>query len=59
VAFKEFCLGLRDPSNDDEWNNYLEDLQACKYERWVEYGQIAYDRQKAQTQAIRDYLAKQ
>jgi len=58
TAFKEFCLGRRDPNNDDAWNAYLADLKKLKYERWAELGQISYDRQKAELEAIRAQMGK-
>jgi len=52
-AKAEFAMGRRDPSNDAEWNAYLKDLQALKYERWAELAQASYDRQKAQLEEIK------
>ena len=59
TAFKEFSLGLRDPNNDEEWNLYLEDLKALKYETHIEIAQASFDRQKAAAEALREQLAKQ
>ncbi len=57
-AFKEFCLGIRDPKSDTDWNDYLKELKDLKFERWAEIGQASYDRQKAETEAIRAMLEK-
>jgi len=53
TSFKEFCLGRRDPNSDADWQSYLNDLRALKFERWAELGQASYDRQKAELDAIR------
>jgi len=55
TALSEFCLDIRDPSDDAQWQAYLGDLKLLKYERWAELGQASYDRQKAELDA---YLAK-
>ena len=49
-AKSEFCMGQRDPNDDAQWNDYLSELAALKFERWTEIGQASYDRMKAQTQ---------
>ncbi len=54
MAKKEFILGRRDPNSDADWNAYLDDLKALKFERWAEIAQASYDRQKAE---MEEYLA--
>ena len=58
TAFKEFCLGRQDPGNDADWNAYLADLDKLEFERWAELGQISYERQKAELDAIRAQMGK-
>jgi len=58
TAFKEFSLGRRDPYSDDDWQAYLNDLKALKFERWAEIAQASYDRQKADLDAIRERMEK-
>ncbi len=58
TGFKEFCLGIRDPKDDAAWNEYLGELKALKFERWAEFGQASYDRQRAEYDAIRAMLGK-
>ncbi len=53
TAMSEFCLGIRDPYNDADWQAYLDALDKLHFERWAELGQASYDRQKAELDAIR------
>ena len=39
-----FCTGETDPNNDADWNEYLNGLDALKYDRWIELAQIGYNR---------------
>ena len=43
-AFARFVTGDLDISSDDDWNNYLAQLEALKLSRFVEILQIAYTR---------------
>ncbi len=43
-ARDEFCAGIRDPENDADWEQYLNDLESLHYSRWIEIAQTAYDR---------------
>ena len=58
LAMSEFCTGVRDPNDDAEWQAYLDDLAALKFERWAELAQASYDRQKAELDAIRERMEK-
>ncbi len=58
TARSEFCLGRRDPNSDADWQTYLDELKALKYERWAELGQASYDRQKAEADALRAKMGK-
>ena len=40
----QFCTGVMDPSSDADWNEYLQGLDQLKYDRWIELGQMGYDR---------------
>ena len=40
----EFCTGVLDPNSDADWQNYLDGLDALKYDRWIELAQIGYNR---------------
>ena len=42
----EFVIGSQgaDPSNDDQWNKYLETLKSLKVETWQQLAQTAYNR---------------
>ena len=43
----EFCNGLKDPSNDAEWQNYCDTLLGLGYqESWIDVAQSCYDRTK-------------
>ncbi len=52
-AKSEFIIGVRDPKDDAQWQAYLDDLKALKYERWAELAQASYDRQMAEVEAIK------
>ena len=39
-----FCTGEMDPNNDADWQDYLNGLDALKYDRWIELAQIGYNR---------------
>ncbi len=54
----QFALGRIDPNDDAEWQKYLDDLAALKFERWAELAQASYDRQKAELDAIRERMEK-
>jgi len=46
-ARANFCTGVADPSNDDDWNQYIEDLYGMGYqESWIDVAQACYDRSK-------------
>jgi hypothetical protein len=40
------------------WNAYLGELDKLKFERWAQLAQISYERQKAETDAIRAQMGK-
>ena len=40
----QFCTGVMDPNSDEDWQNYLDGLQALHYDRWIELAQIGYNR---------------
>ena len=42
--FGLFLSGKLDPENDDDWNKYVNDMEACGMSRLVEIYQNAYDR---------------
>ncbi len=58
AAKTEFCMGRRDPNSDADWQAYLDELKALKFERWAEIGQASFDRQKAETEALLATLEK-
>ena len=43
-SFARFVTGDLDINSDDDWNNYLAQLDALKVARFVEILQVAYDR---------------
>ena len=44
TAFAEFCNGVRDPGNDEDWNKYLADLDGLGYhEVWLPVAQESWD----------------
>ncbi len=44
-AKNEFCMGMRDPNSDNDWNQYLADLESFNMnESWGEFGQNVFDR---------------
>ena len=46
-AKAEFCVGARDPYNDDEWAAYLKDLENLHIQEvWVDLAQEDYDERK-------------
>ena len=55
-ARNQFCMGIRDPYSDDDWNAYLKELEALNFDLWEELAQASFDRQKAELEA---YLAVQ
>jgi len=55
-ARNQFCMGIRDPYSDADWNAYLKELEALNFDLWEELAQASYDRQKAELEA---YLAAQ
>jgi len=57
TALCEFSLGIRDPYSDKDWQTYLDALDKLHFERWAEFGQASYDRQKAELDAIREKMA--
>ena len=40
----QFCTGVLDPRDDAQWQAYLDNLKALRYDEWVEIAQTAYDR---------------
>jgi len=53
-AKNEFIMGMRDPSSDADWNQYINDLISLNHDEcWEELGQASYDRQVAEIEAIR------
>ncbi len=58
TACKEFAMGIKDPNNDADWQEYLDELKALKFERWAEIAQASYDRQQAELEEIRARLEK-
>ena len=40
-----FMSGTLDPSKDADWNEYLANLKALKYDRWIELAQNMWDRE--------------
>ncbi|MBQ7565925.1 MAG: extracellular solute-binding protein [Oscillospiraceae bacterium] len=40
----EFCNGIRDPENDADWEQYVNDLHALGTEQWIANAQASYDR---------------
>jgi len=53
TGMSEFCLGIRDPYSDKDWQDYLDALDKLEFDRWAELAQASYDRQKAEADAIR------
>lgn len=54
-AREEFCLGTRDPANDEHWQTYLNELYALNFmEAWVNIAQADYDRQHPAADAATD-----
>ena len=46
-AKSEFCVGARDPYNDDDWAAYLKDLENLHIQEvWVDLAQEDYDERK-------------
>ena len=43
--FSLFLSGKLDPANDDDWNKYKNEMEACGLSRLIEIYQNAYDRQ--------------
>ncbi len=39
-----FCTNVLDPNSDADWQEYLNGLDALRYDRWIELAQIGYDR---------------
>ena len=55
----EFCMGMRDPSSDADWNAYLANLESLNHDQvWEELGQTSYDRQVAEIEAIAAKMGK-
>ena len=40
----QFCTGVLDPRNDQQWKEYLDGLTALHYDEWLILAQAAYDR---------------
>ena len=40
----EFVTGLRDPADDAQWQEYVDNMKALGYDKWVEIAQISWDR---------------
>ncbi len=57
-ARNEFCMNRRDPNSDADWEAYLKELEALKYERWAELAQASYDRQMADLEVLKASLGK-
>ena len=57
-AKSEFCMGQRDPNDDAQWNAYIQELKALKFERWTEIGQASYERQLADLEALMESANK-
>jgi len=58
TARTQFAMGIMDPNDDAQWQEYLDDLKALKFERWAELAQASYDRQQVELEAIRARLEK-
>ena len=44
TAFAEFCNGIRNPSDDADWNKYLSDLENFGYhDTWIRVAQQTWD----------------
>ena len=53
-AMAEFCTGIRDPYNDNDWAEYLTDLENLHFtEVWVDLAQEDYDDRMAVFESIR------
>ena len=52
-ARNQFCMGIRNPNSDDDWNAYLKELEALDFDLWEELAQASYDRQKAELEAFK------
>jgi len=51
-AKNEFCMGMRDPNSDADWQAYLDDLDRLQIkECFIEIGQNVYDRWLANLEA--------
>ena len=40
----EFCGGKLDPSNDAQWQEYVDNMKALGYDKWLEIAQTSWDR---------------
>ena len=40
----EFVTGLRDPADDAQWQEYVDNMKALGYDKWVEIAQTSWDR---------------
>ena len=43
TATDEFILGTRDPNSNEDWNQYLSDLEELGLEEYVALAQAAYE----------------
>lgn len=43
-ARSEFATGVRNPYNDNDWNQYLKDLEDLGMAKWTQYAQGIYER---------------
>ena len=43
-ARSEFVTGLRDPADDAQWQEYVDNMKVLGYDKWVEIAQTSWDR---------------